>query len=176
MKIKTCKKCGFVGDESFFTKGQNVCKKCHNKYKNEWKKIKKIKEKDRVKDRIKTCSKCGFVGIEALFVDGENICKTCKKIYSKEYFEEIKKEKYKEIKTCIKCCIIDNEILFVVNGNICKKCQENYKKIINNESCNICIKCATVDKSQFFIGNICKKCKELYKNEWAKNNPEKINI
>jgi len=38
MNIKTCLKCGFVGDEDLFKKNTNICKKCISKYNAEWNK------------------------------------------------------------------------------------------------------------------------------------------
>ena len=33
--MKTCSKCGFVGDDSLFEEKSNICKKCRKEYKKE---------------------------------------------------------------------------------------------------------------------------------------------
>jgi len=47
--IKTCIKCGFIGDDVKFSKGENVCKKC----KAEWHKQYCENNKERIAERDK---------------------------------------------------------------------------------------------------------------------------
>ena len=53
IKIKTCIKCGFIGEETFFAKGRNVCKKCASIYTKNYRKENKEKiRKDQKEYRI----------------------------------------------------------------------------------------------------------------------------
>ena len=169
IKIKTCKKCGFVGNESSFPKKGNLCKICNREYQNEWNRNKKIKEKDRVKDKIKTCLKCGFIGNENLFVNNTNVCKKCRNLYTIQWKKENPiSSKDAVVKTCSKCFLTKERNYFPSRGTVCKQCKSEYDKEYRKNNPE----------------KIKQKSKRYYKNntemllrkskDYAKNNPEKI--
>jgi hypothetical protein len=163
MNIKTCSKCGFIGEESLFIKDGNICKKCKSEY---YKQIIINQE-----GKIKTCSKCNFTGESNLFGKRGNICKKCENLANKEKRnKKIEKEKGKE-KTCFKCNFIGKENLFVKGRNVCKKCQIEYEKqLAKTQECTIktCIKCNFVGDNILFgkCSNICLECENKNHNEW----------
>lgn len=164
MNIKTCSKCGFVGEESLFIKNENICKKCKSEY---YKQLKISQE-----GKIKTCSKCNFTGESIFFGKRGNVCKKCENLANKEKRnKKIEKEKGIE-KTCYKCKFIGKEDLFVKGRNICKNCQIEYEKqLIKNQEGTIktCIKCNFIGESNFFgKGNVCIGCENKNHNEWKK--------
>ena len=71
--VKTCSKCGFIGEENLFINGANICKKCKGIYdrKRKGKSDKEIQEwldyEDLKSKGIKICIRCGFTGDKSLF-------------------------------------------------------------------------------------------------------------
>ena len=79
--MKTCSKCGFVGDKSLFTKKRNVCKPCIKEYHKEY----QIKNKDKIKDIKKEYGIKNKDEIKRRIQDYQNKNKKKIKEYHKEY-------------------------------------------------------------------------------------------
>jgi len=164
IKIKTCNKCGFIGEENLFRKDRNICKNCR--------KERRKQSKENQKDTEKICSKCSFIGDSELFTYG-NVCKKCVKTQKQKLIEDEENKGNK--KKCVKCGIFGEYDLFVKGENVCKKCQKllNKQRIKDNENkIKTCIKCGFVGVSNisFQAGqNICKNCQKEYDREWKKD-------
>jgi hypothetical protein len=149
--VKTCRRCGFVGEDNFFIKKENLCKKCRG-----------LQEKQRIennhiknKEKLKVCSKCNFVGESDSFVKGRNVCKKCRLLYENKKIEKISLERAGKIETCVKCGITCDYECFVQGRNYCKDCANKLKKELVNKDPNH------------------KEKNKLGMRKWRKNNPER---
>ena len=89
--MKTCSKCGFVGDESLFMKDRDVCKKCKTIYD----KINRGESQEEIdfyfyelelnNNGMRICTICNFIGDKNLFAKDQNKCKECVKKNRKDY-------------------------------------------------------------------------------------------
>ncbi len=190
-EIKTCSKCGFVGESKLFVKTENTCKKCraiHVKMYNDENKDKiKIQRENQKKrydpNKTKTCRVCGFVGKGEMFRNRQNICKKCSS-------ESIKKQREESdlnvIKTCRECGFVGTGDKFDKMSNWCIECKrrdsrERYEedktkrleRIENNTPITkVCYVCGFVgSEDQFMVkANLCKKCDhERLRKDYAEN-------
>ena len=164
IKIKTCNKCGFTGDLSFFKRG-NVCKKCLKKQ--------EIERINSQKNKNKTCNKCGFTGDSSLFGRG-NVCKKCLR---KQDIDRTNSQKNKD-KTCSKCGFVGISNLFISDKNICKECarkQKEQRSKAQENKIKTCSNCGFIGLSYLFsTGNVCKKCIKKQNQARKENEKDKI--
>lgn len=154
--MKTCSKCGFVGEDNLFIKKGNICKSCAALRAKKWRKEHPLEDKE----IIKTCNKCNFTRESSLFEKDRNVCKECRALQCKQRIEN----DFLKIKTCIKCFFVGENDLFVSGGNICKQCNAKIKGVYYENN----IEKLTEWGKIYYQDN--KEEKIQYQKEYYKNN------